>query len=90
MIFWCLSFQLDQETKLLEGEHRDQMNQLQAEQERITEMKRRQQETLAAALREREKVGVFFSSSLHFPNKNFARVSICNPSPSHLQRERYF
>ncbi|XP_055867257.1 mucin-4-like isoform X3 [Biomphalaria glabrata] len=47
--------ELDLETKLLEGEHREQMNQLQAEQERITEMKRRQQETLAAALREREK-----------------------------------
>ncbi|CAL1527925.1 unnamed protein product [Lymnaea stagnalis] len=47
--------ELDLETKLLEGEHRDQMAQLQTEQNRLTEMKRRQQDTLQSALLEREK-----------------------------------
>ena len=48
--------QLDLETKLLEGEHREQMNQLGQEQEKLSDMKRRQQEALDTALREREKV----------------------------------
>ncbi|XP_059156985.1 mucin-2-like [Physella acuta] len=47
--------ELDLETKLLEGEHRDQMAQLEAEQDKLTEMKRRHQDTLESALREREK-----------------------------------
>ncbi|GFO46572.1 pleckstrin-like protein domain family b member 2 [Plakobranchus ocellatus] len=47
--------ELDLETKLLEGEHREQMSQLQQEQEKLSDMKRRQQETLDMALREREK-----------------------------------
>uniref|UniRef100_A0A0B7ARV0 PH domain-containing protein n=2 Tax=Arion vulgaris TaxID=1028688 RepID=A0A0B7ARV0_9EUPU len=47
--------ELDRETKLLEGEHREQMAYLQREQDRISEMKRRQQEALDIALREREK-----------------------------------
>lgn len=56
--------QLDLETKLLEGEHRDQMAQLEAEQDKLTEMKRRHQDTLEVALREREKVRVTSPNSV--------------------------
>ncbi|GFS08670.1 hypothetical protein ElyMa_003019000 [Elysia marginata] len=48
--------ELDLETKLLEGEHRDQMAQLSQEQKKLSEMKRCQQDALDAALRERDKV----------------------------------
>jgi len=47
--------ELDMETRLLEGEHREQMLMLQRDQEAVGEMKAKQQRALELATREREK-----------------------------------
>ncbi|XP_035829588.1 uncharacterized protein LOC101861637, partial [Aplysia californica] len=50
--------ELEQETKLLEGEHKAQMSQLQRDQDHIGQMKEQQQHALQLAMREREKARV--------------------------------